>query len=325
MRGATGNGGERNKDAEFQSTRPVRGATHDDGRLIILDRVSIHAPRAGRDLLAGELCHADLVSIHAPRAGRDYDVVIIRSHITRFNPRAPCGARPPAPCLHRIPNGFNPRAPCGARHSDERPASSSTRFNPRAPCGARLRLIDKSTCSVEFQSTRPVRGATRLAILHLFVGLVSIHAPRAGRDCSAASHQRRQRCFNPRAPCGARPQARRLPPDSSCFNPRAPCGARLRAIRRILGGNCFNPRAPCGARRFPFTKKRSIKRVSIHAPRAGRDFYHFCCYMSTTSFNPRAPCGARPMRTAPTLQSRCFNPRAPCGARPRQREDTGRI
>ena len=35
--------------------------------------VSIHAPRAGRDFLRGELFISNKVSIHAPRAGRDAD------------------------------------------------------------------------------------------------------------------------------------------------------------------------------------------------------------------------------------------------------------
>ena len=34
---------------------------------------------------------------------------------------------------------------------------------------------------------------------------VSIHAPHAGRDRSSMSRRLRVRCFNPRAPCGARP------------------------------------------------------------------------------------------------------------------------
>ena len=34
----------------FQSTRPARGATQLVDRAILLDHVSIHAPRAGRDL-----------------------------------------------------------------------------------------------------------------------------------------------------------------------------------------------------------------------------------------------------------------------------------
>ena len=78
----------------FQSTRPARGATCQLASLIGAEWVSIHAPRAGRDIvdgagvlrgqrfqstrpargatyrcMDGAFCHG--VSIHAPRAGRD--------------------------------------------------------------------------------------------------------------------------------------------------------------------------------------------------------------------------------------------------------------
>ena len=55
----------------FQSTRPVRGAT---ARVRISQsqaKVSIHAPRAGRDGDGWDSRLYDDVSIHAPRAGRD--------------------------------------------------------------------------------------------------------------------------------------------------------------------------------------------------------------------------------------------------------------
>ena len=55
-----------------------------------------------------------------------------------------------------------------------------------------------------FQSTRPVRGATPDAIEHTLSVRVSIHAPRAGRDQGNTADAQMHRCFNPRAPCGAR-------------------------------------------------------------------------------------------------------------------------
>ena len=57
---------------EFQSTRPVRGATGytpDDRETYV---ISIHAPRAGRDVLVLRYpLGPEIISIHAPRAGRD--------------------------------------------------------------------------------------------------------------------------------------------------------------------------------------------------------------------------------------------------------------
>ena len=57
-----------------------------------------------------------------------------------------------------------------------------TNFNPRAPCGARLMEVLIQLPSVPFQSTRPVRGATATEMACLVWFMISIHAPRAGRD-----------------------------------------------------------------------------------------------------------------------------------------------
>ena len=55
----------------FQSTRPVRDATVAMLFAIGFTGVSIHASRAGRDLLIMIYLQVLFVSIHASRAGRD--------------------------------------------------------------------------------------------------------------------------------------------------------------------------------------------------------------------------------------------------------------
>ncbi len=78
--------------------------------------VSIHAPRVGRDSRLPALTCYRRVSIHAPRVGRDQETQPRRVGLWRFNPRAPCGARLlPILQLTRLSPSFNPRAPCGAR------------------------------------------------------------------------------------------------------------------------------------------------------------------------------------------------------------------
>src|SRR5690554_6932746 len=57
---------------------------------------------------------------------------------------------------------------------------------------------------MEFQSTRPLRGATFRATCSAAVDNVSIHAPLARRDASAAAGSYQINSFNPRAPCEAR-------------------------------------------------------------------------------------------------------------------------
>ena len=149
-------------------------------------------------------------------------------HRSRFNPRAPCGARPPISPRVGTSHSFNPRTPCGAR-----PTSSFS-------------LIQYSL----FQSTRPVRGATSDCQVPHPALSVSIHAPRAGRDLRDASKSKGHFGFNPRAPCGARHRSRRLPLQGVGFNPRAPCGARPLQTANLSLTSGFNPRAPCGARRI---------------------------------------------------------------------------
>ncbi|EHF02465.1 hypothetical protein HMPREF1008_00870 [Olsenella sp. oral taxon 809 str. F0356] len=193
-----------------------------------------------------------VVSIHAPRAGRDpRSLCWSKEGKPCFNPRAPCGARPP--CSWRtarasrfnprapvrgatragdratpFPRGFNPRAPCGARRGRGPPSHRSSGFNPRAPCGARPGGVGL--------------GAHALP--------VSIHAPRAGRDIGVGYAYADLGKFQSTRPVRGATPGRRL-----TLQPR----------------DCFNPRAPCGARRHRRHGRGPAPPVSIHAPRAGRD------------------------------------------------------
>ena len=188
----------------FQSTRPVRGATaHPDGPAHVA-LVSIHAPRAGRDLRF-VLDNNDLdVSIHAPRAGRDLG-----------------GASPSF-----LEKGFNPRAPCGARLSVTFPFFVGCLFQSTRPVRGATSFARSSISYRMFQSTRPVRGATHAADEGDRAFVVSIHAPRAGRDEAQeeAEDILRVSIHAPRA--GRDVRLLRTALMRSCFNPRAPCGAR---------------------------------------------------------------------------------------------------
>ena len=57
--------------AAFQSTRPVRGGTIWRVTSALCWKISIHPPRAGRDLGVPPKIAAKRISIHPPRAGRD--------------------------------------------------------------------------------------------------------------------------------------------------------------------------------------------------------------------------------------------------------------
>ena len=60
---------------KFQFTHPVRGATEHGATAKLEGDVSIHAPRAGCDLLTMGLPSSSSVSIHAPRAGCDRQIL----------------------------------------------------------------------------------------------------------------------------------------------------------------------------------------------------------------------------------------------------------
>ena len=127
--------------AQFQSARPVRGATRGQTGVRLQRAISIRAPRAGRDAAAQKGDLHGWISIRAPRAGRDVLEMHRKGKLREISIRAPRAGRDgrlgsPEPCHRR---NFNPRAPCGAR-------LDSPHFPISANCG--------------FQSARPVRGAT---------------------------------------------------------------------------------------------------------------------------------------------------------------------
>ena len=100
----------------------------------------------------------------------------------RFNPRAPCGARPLHRGAGRCKSDFNPRAPCGARHRPCRPLGTASDFNPRAPCGARRSGKVVYHPQVRISTHAPLAGRDRGFCNNYRYIQISTHAPLAGRD-----------------------------------------------------------------------------------------------------------------------------------------------
>ena len=146
-------------------------------------------------------------------------------------------------------------------------------FNPRAPCGARLFSSSFSSIGSEFQSTRPMRGATPARIISL-------------RPICEFQSTRPMR--------GATTQQSRLSGLEKNFNPRAPCGARPIFGPYILGQLTISIHAPHAGRDDNIIQLHKLNWISIHAPHAGRDHLWPVYTWTTHNFNPRAPCGARP-------------------------------
>ena len=169
----------------FQSTRPVWGATGKVRLKLLTPRISIHAPRVGRDPApdhAGGL--GERISIHAPRVGRDQSVTLVgfdlgisihaprvgrdsvgRVWIMHRNPfqstRPVWGATRASHLSASILEFQSTRPVWGATASAVCGSCTGIHFNPRAPCGARPLIAACLIAVTGFQSTRPVWGATR--------------------------------------------------------------------------------------------------------------------------------------------------------------------
>ena len=77
-----------------------------------------------------------------------------------------------------------------------------------------------------FQSTRPLRGATFEWCAEQYSGIISIHAPLAGRDPVPSAAQTWAEHFNPRAPCGARPNNKSMFDKGFTISIHAPLAGR---------------------------------------------------------------------------------------------------
>ena len=188
---------------------------------------------------------------------------------------------------------FNPRAPCGARQDARIQSLQPFVFQSTRPVrGATSQSRSRSLLSA-FQSTRPVRGATGVLDDGGEVLVISIHAPRAGRDTSARERSSPPSNFNPRAPCGARPGPRWIFSHDRHFNPRAPCGARPRLEPSNVETFLFQSTRPVRGATIFDLRKHCVQTISIHAPRAGRDLHP-----STVCIAPDRFQSTRPVRGA---------------------------
>ena len=151
--------------------------------------VSIHAPLAGRDRMHfEEYAEIILVSIHAPLAGRDVQSCRVQQGLLMFHSTRPSGGATRKLCSQRCRDLVSIHAPLAGRDvgrgskSIPLPMFQSTRPSRGATVA---RTLSWSWRSSMFQSTRPSRGATEMS---------------SGVYFSF-------RCFNPRAPRGARQES----------------------------------------------------------------------------------------------------------------------
>ena len=103
-------------------------------------------------------------------------------------------------------------------------------------------------------------------------GLISTHAPLAGRDCLRQRRTLVLVLISTHAPLAGRdPHLLDSTFSWSYFNPRAPCGARPRDMQLLQAGIIFQPSRPLRGATVEGVSERTYTDISTNAPLAGRD------------------------------------------------------
>ena len=234
----------------FQSTHSLRSATQyiTDEQAAIL--VSIHALLAECDRWHVPHLITLLVSIHALLAECDFLFFRPSSQSNRFQSTH---------SLRSATYGYLVTKPDGevSIHAllaecdrvSYRIIQHASGFNPRTPCGVRRKMPGNYVISWKFQSTHSLRSATGYRNWYNWTQDVSIHALLAECDRVLICDKNFNDCFNPRTPCGVRPDI-----SLSCFYfDLFQSTHSLRSATFIIANQGapafrFNPRTPCGVR-----------------------------------------------------------------------------
>ena len=201
---------------------------------LLLNCISIHAPRAGGDLFQ-ELPRLAAYGFQStpPVRGATLLLRFDLVYLVLFQSTPPVRGATRIPPKENRPHLISIHAPrAGSDPSCLHSCSASSPFQSTLPVrGATPYALVCSGVSLGFQSTLPVRGATAF---HLSGG-------NGGGAFQSTLPVRG-------ATCGVR---RRIPPCTRYFNPRSPCGERHATPHCTL----------------------LLVLISIHAPRAGSDVF----------------------------------------------------
>ena len=161
--------------------------------------------------------------------------------------------------------------------------------------GSDVSARDFPVHSQKFQSTLPMRGATRSYI-----------------SCVSCDFY-----FNPHSPCGERPLDHRENIPHVRFQSTLP----MRGATAFFSGFhilhfYFNPHSPCGERRQAFHSTFNVFHISIHTPHAGSDSMTPAAIMDFSRFQSTLPMrGATKSLRSFSPVRLYFNPHSPCGER----------
>ncbi len=260
------------------------------------------------------------ISIHAPLAGRDLLRDVHVGGKLYFNPRAPCGARPPQTRATRCAASFQSTRPLrGATWPSTAIRNPWCHFNPRAPCGARPTpgrcLYGPGGISIH----APLAGRDwKYVCQDEQHNAISIHAPLAGRDVCKLTKNYRGWVFQSTRPLRGATIMKDAPIVILDISIHAPLAGRDVDEKKIaLNPAYISIHAPLAGRdRNENHHHHNSHRISIHAPLAGRDRNgQSRQHRDNINFNPRAPCGARPPTYAPMTAQTGISIHAPLAGR----------
>ena len=210
------------------------------------------------------------ISIHTPHAGSDIKLML-SAPLMVISIHTP----------HAGSDGFSFRALMIRWH-----------FNPHSPCGERPRCQLHRLLQQLFQSTLPMRGATRAPKELQNLCSISIHTPHAGSD---RKQQGRtvggMSNFNPHSPCGERPALendKQYLEQISIHTPHA--GSDFYKKSRIFRSNKFQSTLPMrGATFWSLYFFCNSSNISIHTPHAGSDSCVICHFVVPSLFQSTLP------------------------------------
>ena len=167
-----------------------------------------------------------------------------------------------------------------------------------------------------FQSTHPMRGATKWRSRHSNNLLFQSTHPMRGATTAVPAPVRRRRHFNPRTPCGVRRENSHNEIILKIFQSTHPMRGATGCHRSPNRRPCyFNPRTPCGVRQTGKALTPAEEKISIHAPHAGCDASIPARYIfgDISIHAPHAGCDDGDVVRDDKFHH--FNPRTPCGVR----------
>ena len=151
----------------------------------------VHRQKSSEDGHAGATnnkrssCTAHIISIHAPVRGATHRLTC-RISCRLFQSTPPVRGATCTVTRFNAVDAISIHAPrAGGDGWTLNAIAAILDFNPRPPCGGRRGFVTPPFKILSFQSTPPVRGATRHWSVQNPCNEISIHAPRAGGDILA--------------------------------------------------------------------------------------------------------------------------------------------